>query len=96
MDRVLNSAQMPWAQGVGRSNRPAPTIRIKAASEIKRSQFCSCRFPRVAINGLLGCGLAGYFLQPDLGPCRPIQALYQCPGIRPDRAFDEMPTNPSR
>ena len=25
---LLEATRLPWAQGVGRSNRPAPTIRI--------------------------------------------------------------------
>jgi len=44
--------KLPWAQGVGRSNRPAPTNEIKqmrppfGGREIDCSQNCRCRIPQ--------------------------------------------------
>jgi hypothetical protein len=50
---VLEHVEIPpWAQGVGRSNRPAPTNRINQMPpkffwlEIDCSQNCSSRFPQ--------------------------------------------------
>jgi hypothetical protein len=50
----LHTKVLPWAQGVGRSNRPAPTNDfsnlqvILTPCKIACSRFCSCRFPAVS------------------------------------------------
>ena len=57
----LEDTLLPWAQGVGRSNRPAPTIFIKDLRQLSPPSplQCSWQFPigrrlQVRLSGKVG------------------------------------------